>query len=160
MTEEAKPKRKPTTIKELEKRHNDLEAKVDQVLDLLKEAVGKEEGPKADPQPAVPQFKYMFVSPHARFKLRLKPGRRVDQGYGEFVLIPPVFGDFSTDSPGPEGFWGTNDDEEAAIARRELKKIKDKGLRQQFTEVTNDPTFDLSALTSQKPGIKGRPEVR
>ena len=122
---------------DLNERLGVLEDNIEKIVCVLED---KFETPKEPKEKKAP-FKFMFVSPHKRFVQVLVPGRKKQVG-DEIELVPPVVADFSDTSPGPMGFWGTNEPEMAELMRRQIKKK----FRKEVVEVTNDPNYNPELL--------------
>lgn len=144
--ENGEPKEKPKkkvakklTMKDLETRIDGQQEILGRILELLEDKVEKPKAPKKAP------FKFMFVSPHKDFCQVLVKGYKKQFG-DEVELVPPVLADFSDKTPGPAGFWGTNDATEAEAMRRKMNMKH----RKEVVEVTDDPTYNPEVLREQQ----------
>lgn len=132
---------KVSSTASLEKRLGALEVNIDKIVDVLESKFPE----PAPPKPKKAPFKFMFMSPHKRFVQVLVPGRKKAIG-DEIELIPPVVADFSDSTPGPMGFWGTDEAEMAELMRRQMKKK----FRKEVIEVTNDPNYNPELLKEEE----------
>lgn len=82
--------------------------------------------PKGDPKGAV------FRSPHPGLEVIVEPGKRIEQGAGNFSIVPPKTVEFEN-----RGNYGeaTVDEAQAGVLRGIAKDREDRNLPKKFIEV-------------------------